>query len=333
MSEEISGARARARQLAANSIRWRPAEFAFWAVAVVAIFALPQRHLLLNEIAILALFALSIDLILGFAGIVSLGHAAFFGVGAYAAGLLAKGGIAEPVTGLAAAGAIAAVVGFATSFLVIRGTDLTRLMVTLGVALVFVELANRFEEVTGGVDGLLGISMGPILGLFEFDFGGTTAYCYSLSVLLAVFLFARRLVNSPFGASLRALKENRMRAGAVGIPTARRIVAVYTVAAGVAGLAGALLAQTTSFVSLEVLDFARSADGLLMLVIGGTGYLYGGPLGAIAFTLMRDALSTLTPAYWMFWMGAILVALVVVGRERVVEWCATRLAKLRGRTP
>jgi branched-chain amino acid transport system permease protein len=330
MTDGSGDVRDRARRQVAAVARWHPAEFAFWAVAIATIFVLPSRHLLLNEIAITALFALSIDLILGYAGIVSLGHAAFFGVGAYAAGLIAKAGYAEPVTGLLAAGGIAAAVGLATSFLVIRGSDLTRLMVTLGVALVFVELANRFEAITGGVDGLLGISMGPILGLIEFDFGGTTAYCYSLAVLFAALVAARRLVNSPFGVSLRALKENRMRAGAIGVPTTRRIVAIYTIAAGFAGLAGGLLAQTTSFVSLEVLDFARSADGLLVLVIGGSGYLYGGPLGAIGFILMRDALSTMTPAYWMFWMGAILVALVVVGRERIVSAVADTFAHLRG---
>ncbi|MBI1243875.1 MAG: branched-chain amino acid ABC transporter permease [Alphaproteobacteria bacterium] len=330
MSEIVGNSRERARRSAAASSRWRLPELAFWGCAVAAIFLLPSRHLLLNEIAIVGLFAMSIDLILGYAGIVSLGHAAFFGVGAYAAGLLAKSGYVEPASGLLFAGAIAATVGFSASFLVIRGSDLTRLMVTLGVALVFVEVANRFESVTGGVDGLLGISMGPILGLFEFDFGGTTAYCYSLCVLFVMFLIARRIVNSPFGTSLRALKENRMRAGAIGIPTAKRIVAVYSISAGFAGIAGALLAQTTAFVSLEVLDFARSADGLLILVIGGSGYLYGGIIGSIAFALMRDALSTLTPAYWLFWMGAILVALVVVGRERIVD-CAKALSlRVRG---
>ncbi len=330
MRSATASAREKARQAVADATRWQTPELAFWAVAIAAIFLFPSRHLLLNEIAIVGLFALSIDLILGYAGIVSLGHAAFFGVGAYTAGLLAKAGIGEPVAGLAIAAAVAAAVGFATSFLVIRGSDLTRLMVTLGVALVFVEIANRFESITGGVDGLLGISMGPILGLFEFDFGGTTAYCYSLAVLFGMFLVARRLVRSPFGTSLRALKENRLRAGAIGIPTARRIVTIYTISASIAGVAGALLAQTTAFVSLEVLDFARSADGLLILVIGGSGYLYGGLLGAIAFALMRDALSSLTPAYWMFWMGAILVALVVVGRERVVAKFAAAVDRLRG---
>ncbi len=324
-------ARERARAQFAAAARWRPAEIAFWIVAFGALALLPARHLLLNEIAILALFALSIDLILGYAGIVSLGHAAFFGVGAYVAGLLAKHGFGEPVGGLLVAGTVAGAVGFATSFLILRGTDLTRLMVTLGVALVFYEIANRFDSITGGADGLIGVTVGPILGRFAFDFGGTTAYAYSLVVLFVLFLLARRLVHTPFGLSLRALKENRTRAAAVGIATTRRIVAIYTLAAAYAGCAGALLAQTNAFVSLETLDFARSADGLLVLVIGGSGYLYGGPVGAIAFKLMKDTLSSFTPAYWLFWMGLILVALVLVGRDRLTAQAADLYRRIVGK--
>ncbi|GAB4183645.1 MAG: branched-chain amino acid ABC transporter permease [Thalassobaculales bacterium] len=304
--------------------RWKPAEYAFWAAALAAFLLLPERHLLLNEIAILGLFALSLDLILGYAGIVSLGHAAFFGAGAYVAGLLAKHGLGEPLAGLALAGLAAALLGFLASFLVLRGSDLTRLMVTLGVALLCYELANRFDGITGGADGLIGIAVGPILGWIEFDFRGTTAYGYSLAVLFACFLLARRIVHSPFGLSLQAVKANPLRARSIGISPGRRIVAIYTLAAAYAGLAGGLLAQTTQFVSLEVLDFARSADALLVLVIGGSGYLYGGPLGAIAYKLLKDTLSTATPAYWLFWMGLFLVILVMAGRERV----AARIALL-----
>ena len=171
-----------------------------------SVFLLPSKHLILTEIAILALFALSLDLILGYAGIVSLGHAAFFGFGAYVAGILAKHGIInEPVLALLASGLAAAVLGFVTSFLVLRGSDLTRLMVTLGVALVLREIANQLE-ITGGADGLQGVVMEPILGHFAFDIFGQTAYVYSLVVLFVLFLIARRIVNSPFGLSLRSVQ-------------------------------------------------------------------------------------------------------------------------------
>lgn len=310
---------------------WKPGELVFWLLAAAALPLLPDRHLLLNEIAILALFALSLDLILGYAGIVSLGHAAFFGLGAYTAGLLATHGLAEPVTGLLVAAVVVGLAGFATSFLILRGSDLTRLMVTLGVQLLLQELANRLDWLTGGSDGLPGIAPAPILGAFSFDFRGTTAYAYSLAVLLALFVLARRIVHSPFGLSLRAVKDNRLRAASIGIAPARRIAAIYTLAAVYAGIAGALLAQTTQFVSLEVLDFARSADALLVVVIGGAGYLYGGLVGALAFTLLRDALSAVTPAYWLFWMGLFLVVLVLVGRDRLVGQAARLVEPLIAR--
>jgi branched-chain amino acid transport system permease protein len=299
--------------------RWGLGEILFWLVAVATLFLLPERHLILNEIVIIGLFALSLDLILGYAGIVSLGHAAFFGLGAYVAGILAREGIADPLVGLVAGAVAGALLGFVTSFLVLRGSDLTKLMVTLGIALVLGEVANQASWLTGGADGLQGISMGPILGLFEFDIFGTTAYAYSLTVTFLLFVIARRIVVSPYGLSLCSIRDNPLRARAVGISVNRRLVAVYTLAAAYAGIAGVLLAQTTQFVSLDVLAFHRSADVMLVLVIGGVGYLYGGLIGAVVFKVLQDVLSAWTPQYWQFWIGLILVILVLAGRERMTE--------------
>lgn len=303
--------------LAARRARIHPLAVAFWIAAFAAIPLLPGRHLILNEIAILALFAVSLDLILGYAGIVSLGHAAFFGVGAYTAGLLAKHLIGEPVTGLLLGAAVAGALGFATSFLLLRGADLTRLVVTLGVALLLGEVANQASALTGGADGLQGVTIGPILGLFAFDLFGTTAYAFSLSVLFLLMVVARRLVGSSFGLSLIGIRDNPLRAAAVGAPVDRRLVLVYAISAAYAGAAGALAAVTTGFVSLDVFDITRSADVLLALIIGGGGYLYGGIVGAIAFKVLQDVLSGLTPQYWHFWIGLMLVVLVLVGRDRI----------------
>jgi branched-chain amino acid transport system permease protein len=301
--------------------RWHPLEVAFWLAAFAAIYLFPDRHLILTEIAWLGLFALSLDLILGYAGIISLGHAAFFGLGAYTAALLAKHGIInEPVLALIVAGLAAMALGFVTSFLVLRGSDLTRLMVTLGVALVLRELANRYGWLTGGADGLQGVTIGPVLGIFRFDMFGHTGYTYCLTVLFILFLIARRVVNSPFGLSLMSVKGNPLRSSAIGISVDARLIAIYTVAAGYAGIAGALLAQTTAFASLEVFSFDRSADLLLVLIIGGAGYLYGGLIGAIIFKFMQDFLSELTPQYWPFWIGLVLVVIVLVGRDRITSW-------------
>jgi branched-chain amino acid transport system permease protein len=313
-----------ARSLAAYA-RWRWWELALLAALPLSWLLLPGQALLLKDIAILALFAVSLDLILGYAGIVSLGHAAFFGFGAYVAALFAKEVLPDPIIGLVVAIAVSALLGLATSVLILRGSDLTRLMVTLGVASILYELANKLDWLTGGADGLTGVVIGPVtvpftsLPGFEFDLNGRVAYAYTLVVLILVLLVARRLVHSPFGASLQALRDNRLRAASIGLSVPLRLATVYTIAGGVAGAAGALLAQTTGFASLDVFDFHRSAEVMLVLVIGGTGYLYGGIFGAIVFKLLHDLISAWTPQYWNFWLGLFLVVLVLVGRERFVR--------------
>ncbi len=305
-------------QLLAPS-RWRAWEVLLWLVIWAAPFALGQHAALINEIAILALFALSLDMILGYAGIVSLGHAAFFGLGAYGAALFAKHVMPDPLAGLAVATLLAAVLGALTSPMIVRGTDLTRLMVTMGVALVLLELANKFDTLTGGADGLQGVVMGPLLGRFEFDLGARVASFYSLSVLFVAFLLLRRVVHSPLGLSLQALRDNRLRVSAIGMSVSGRLAAVYTLGAALAGAAGALLAQTTGFASLDVLEFHRSADVLLALIIGGAGWLWGGLVGAIAFKVLHDLISAVTAQYWTFWIGLFLVLLMLVGRERLFK--------------
>ena len=300
-----------------ESSRWKAWEPVVWLLVFASPFVVAQHALIINEIAIVALFALSLDLILGYTGIVSLGHAAFLGFGAYSAALFAKHVMPDPLVGLAVGIVAATALGAVCSFTIMRGTDLTRLMVTLGMALLLLELANKLDWLTGGSDGLQGVTMGPLLGRFEFDLVGQTAAWYSLTVLLVIFLLARRLVHSPFGATLMAVRDNRLRAMAIGIPVSARLAVAYTVAAGVAGAAGALLAQTTGFASLDVFALERSADLMLILVIGGVGWLYGGIAGAVVFKLMHDVISGITPQYWTFWIGLFLVVLMLVGRERL----------------
>ena len=302
-----------------NDSRWKVWEPVFWLLALASPFLLSKHALIINEIAIVALFAISLDLVLGYTGIVSLGHAAFFGMGAYAAALFAKLAMPDPLVGLVFAVLVATVLGAICSFTILRGSDLTRLMVTLGMALILFELANKLDWLTGGADGLQGVVMGPLLGKFEFDLAGRTSAFYSIVVALVFFVLARRLTRSAFGATLMAIRDNRLRARAIGIPVASRLAVIYTVAAGVTGAAGALLAQTTGFASLDVFSFDRSADVMLLLVIGGTGWLYGGIAGAVVFKIMQDVISTITPQYWTFWIGLFLVVLMLVGRERLLR--------------
>jgi branched-chain amino acid transport system permease protein len=308
-----------AQQSLLRARRMKPWEPVAWLLAFASPVLFPEHALIINEIAIVGLFAVSLDLVLGYAGIVSLGHAAFFGLGAYTAALFARHVMPDPHVGLLVAIAAAALLGLAASLTVLRGSDLTRLMVTLGVALILGELANKLDWLTGGTDGIQGLAIAPVLGRFEFDLSGRTAAYYSLTVLLVLFVAARRLVHSPFGATLTAIRDNRLRAMAVGIPVPARLMAVYTVAAAMAGAAGALFTQTSGFASLDVFEFHRSADVLLMLVIGGTGWLYGGLAGAIVFRLLQDFVSQITPQYWTFWIGLFLVVLVLAGRDRLLK--------------
>ncbi len=306
--------------------RWRWWEIALWLALLAAIFALPSRAALINEALIAGLFALSLDLILGLAGVVSLGHAAFFGLGAYTAAITANAGYDDPLIGLAAAIPPSALVGFAAAPLLLRGADLTRLMVTMGVALMLGELANQNGWLTGGADGL-NFTVAPLFGRFSIGSigdGPRNAALFSLAVLFALFFAARRLARSPFGISLAAVRENRLRAGALGVSASRRVIAIYTASAVYAGIAGALLAETTQIVSLDLFEFHRSADVMLMLIIGGAGWLYGGIIGAGVFIVIRDVVSAATPVYWEFWIGLMLVALVLFGRERLA-----RLVRLR----
>jgi branched-chain amino acid transport system permease protein len=301
-----------------RAARWQRAEWAFWLLPVVAYFAFPQNLVFLSQIAVTGLFCLSLDLILGYAGIVSLGHTAFFGVGAYTAGLLASHGYGDPLLGLLAAAACSAALGYSTSFLVLRGADLTRLMVTLGVAMMLYEAANKLTDITGGVDGVQGMVVEPLFGRFPFDLYGKTAYVYSVVVLFALFWVARRLVHSPVGLSLRGIRLNVSRMPALGTPVNRRLAAIYTVGAAYAGVAGAVLAQTTQFVAVDVLAFPRSAELLLMLVLGGAGNLYGALVGAIVFMTAHHLLSDINPQYWEFWLGMLLVLIVLFARDGII---------------
>ena len=293
-------------------MRWRWGEIVFWLATLLPFILAPDYLLLASQVAIAALFVLSLDLILGFAGIVSLGHAAYFGTGAYAAGLISKWGWGEPLTGLLVAALAAGLFGYVTSFIIARFRHLPLIMITLGIGLLLQESANSASWLTGGFDGLQGIHTWPILGRFRFDLYGYTAYGYALAALFVIFLGARRLINSPFGLALRGIRDNSQRMRAIGAKTHSHIRTIYTIAAMIAGASGAILAQTTETVSLEVLGFQRSADVLVMLILGGTGRLYGGLLGAVVYMVARDQFSGLNPQYWYFWIGLLLIAVVVV---------------------
>ncbi len=289
-----------------------------WLLAIGAFFIFEPYRALGAQIFATVLFALSLDLIMGYAGILTLGHSAFFGVGAYVCGVLSVHGMGDPLLGLLAAALGAALVGFASGAIVLRTSGLTLLMQTLVVAALLQELANKAHSITGGSDGLLGMKITPVLGVFRFDLFGTTAYVYSLAVLFIGWLVARNIVESPFGRSLTGIRENVNRMHAIGAPVDRRKLIVYTISAAMAGVAGALIAQTTSLVGLDSLGIERSGDLLIMLIIGGPGKLYGAFIGAPLYMIARDRFSEINPVYWYFWIGLFMVFIVVFARGGVL---------------
>lgn len=306
--------------------RWRIWETVFWVLVAACYFLFPGHLVLATQVLIVGLFTLSLDLILGYAGIVTLGHAAFFGTGAYVAAWLAQAGWGEPFSGLVVAGLVSGLLGYLTSHLM-RGRDLTLLMVTLGIGLMLYEAANKAVKFTGGVDGLPGVEIWPVLGLFRFDIQGRVSFLYSLAVVFLLFLVVRRIIHSPFGLALRGLRDNAKRIPAIGVNLRAKLVTAYAIGAAVAGVAGALLTQTTQFVGIDVLSFQRSADVLIMLILGGAGILYGSFVGAAVFLVVQDRLADINPQYWLFWLGALLVIIVLFvpegilgGLQRINAW-------------
>jgi branched-chain amino acid transport system permease protein len=313
-SHTLGGDKARDRAAAylIHRHRFQPAETLPWLLAIAAYFVFPNNMTFGNQTLIMVMFALSLDLILGYAGIVSLGHAAFFGIGAYTVGLLiARLGWSEPLSSLVAAAVISALVGLITGWFLLHYRGLTIIMLTLATAIMLQEAGNLRSDISGGYDGLPGLVISPLFGLFDYDLYGRVNYLYVLGVLAVVFYIVRRIVYSPFGQALTGIRENVRRMNAIGSPVHRRLVTVYTISAAIAGVAGALFTQTNAYVTLTVFDFDNSAKVMVMLILGGTGRLYGAFLGAVVYMILEDYFSKLSPTFWQFGIGLILVLAVL----------------------
>jgi branched-chain amino acid transport system permease protein len=329
-------ARERAAEYLLRRHRFQPAEALPWLFAIAVYFIFPDRMTFGSQVVVMVMFALSLDLILGYAGIVTLGHAAFFGIGAYTVGLgAARWGWTEPISGLFAAAIVSALVGFITGWFLLRYRGLTLLMLTLATAIMLQETGNLRSDFSGGYDGLPGLEFKPLLGIFQYDLYGRANYIYALIVLAVVFFFVRRIIYSPFGQALTGIRENVRRMHAIGSPVHRRLVTVYTIAAGIAGVAGALFTQTNAYVTLTVFDFDNSAKVMVMLILGGTGRLYGAFIGATVYMVLEDHLSKLSPTFWQFGIGLMLVLAVLFARRGLLglfEDFGKYLAKRRAKS-
>jgi branched-chain amino acid transport system permease protein len=271
-------------------------------------------------------------LILGYAGIITLGHSAFFGLGAYVAGILAvRYGVTDALSQLAAAAAGAGALGIATGAIVLRTQGITQLMLTLAIAAICLEIAQTATALTGGADGLSGIVIAPLFGAFRFDLLGKTAYLWCLAMVFAGWWLARRIIYSPFGVTLAGIRESSARMQAIGVPVYRRLLVAYTLSAMMAGLAGALLTQTNQFVGLNVLGFEPAGELMVMLILGGVGRLYGAFVGPVVFLVAQDFLARQFPAYWYFGIGLMLVLVVLFARGGILGIFDALFARVRGR--
>ena len=296
---------------------WEPLP---WILALAFYCAFPRHLGFGTELLVTILFAISLDLALGYAGIITLGHAAFFGAGAYTVGMLAYHGIwNEPITSLIAAAAVAAAIGLLSGLVLLRTTGLTLLMLTLCTMALLEEAANLGAEYTGGFDGLPSITIPPLLGLFEFNpLFPKTQYLYVLAVLFLCFVFARTLVYSPFGQSLTGIRENTLRMHAVGAPVRTRLVVCYTISAALAGIAGGLWAQANAYVNLGTLGLDRAATVLIIRVLGGYGRLYGAFVGAVAYMALSHYLAKIYPTAWQLGLGLMLMIIALFARGGVL---------------
>jgi branched-chain amino acid transport system permease protein len=284
-----------------------------------------------TRMIVLATCVMSLDLIVGYCGLVTLGHAAFFGVGAYTAGILALRATPDPLVGLAAGGAAGAVIGLASGTVLLRGRRLTLIMLSLVTVLIVQEAANRANWLTGGADGLQGIVMGPLLGRFAFDLYGRAAYTYAAVVLAAAFLAFRSVVDSNFGRSLVGIRENEARMRAIGTPVDARLRRAFVISATMAGVAGALQAQVAEFVSLNAVSVEFSGEVMIMLILGGAGRRYGAFLGAPLYVFMQDYLAKEDPANWYLWIGIMLLVIVIFAPGGLTRWIAALAGRVEGR--
>lgn len=314
-----------------HRLRWW--EVLPWAAAVAFYFAFPDYLGFGTELLIAILFALSLDLALGYAGIVTLGQAAFFGTGAYAVGLLAFHGIwTEPISSLVIAAFAAAAVGLFSGLVLLRTRGLTLLMLTICTMALLEQAANMAHDYTGGFDGLPSLPIAPVFGVFEFNpLYPNTQFLYSLAVVLVCFLFLRTLVYSPFGQSLTGIRENLLRMHAVGSPVRRRLVICYTISAAIAGVAGGLWAQTNAYVNLSVFSLDRAATVLIVLILGGYGRLYGAFVGAVVYLALEHFLARIYPTAWQLGLGVLLVLIALFARNGVLGLGETLWRRLRAR--
>lgn len=302
------------------------------AIGILGYLLFPNNLALLTRIIAIALLVLSIDLVTGYCGVATLGHAALFGAGAYAAGIAAvHAGITEPFSMVLIGALGGALAGLVSGAVILRAHGLPQLVLSIAVIHLFHEAANKLSTWTGGSDGLSGISPDPLLGIFAFDLWGRTAYVFSLALLIVVVIVLRQLVRSPFGMLCRGVREDPIRIAAMGASVKSTLLKMYVISGAVAGVGGALNAISTQVVGLDSLSFTLSAEGLVMLVLGGTGSLYGALIGTLSFMWFEDLVSAANPFHWLTMVGVLLIAVVLFAPRGLYGSATVLLRRLKER--
>lgn len=271
----------------------------------------PDNLAFLTRVISVALLVLSLDLIVGYCGIASLGQGALYGAGAYAAGIACVHGITDPVLLILIGAMAGAVMGLLMGAIMLRAHGLPQLVLSIAIVQLLHEAANKASSVTGGSDGLSGMSPAPLFGLFEFDLWGRSAYLFGLGLLLIVFAVLRFVTRSPFGMVCRGLKEDPLRISALGIHAFPVLLKMFVISGTVAGMGGALAAIATQVVGLDSVSFEVSANALVMLVLGGIGHLHGALIGTVIFMALEHVVAAINPFHWMTLVGAVLIAIVL----------------------
>jgi branched-chain amino acid transport system permease protein len=299
------------------------------ALGAVGYYLFPDDLAFLTRLIGISFLVLSLDLVTGYCGIATLGHAAQFGVAAYAAGIACVRGVTDPLALLGVGILAGTLMGLVSGALIARFRGLPQLVLSIAVGQLVAALANKLQGLTGGSDGLSGITPGKVFGLYNFDMYSRTAYLFSLAVLIVVFVALTRFVRSPFGLMCRAIKDDDLRAKMIGVAVYPRLVIMYGVSGAVAGVGGALTAMSTGVVGLDSVAFERSAEVLVMLVLGGAGHLWGALGGAVIFMIFEHIVAAANPFHWMTLVGLLLILIVVFAPKGLIEPVLSLIARFR----
>ncbi|WP_295848470.1 branched-chain amino acid ABC transporter permease [Tardiphaga sp.] len=319
---------------AKRQISFAPEAGGALAIAVlgaIGYYLFPDDLAFLTRLIGIAFLVLSLDLVTGYCGIATLGHAALFGVAAYAAGIACVRGVTDPIALLMVGIVAGTLMGVISGALIARFRGLPQLVLSIAVGQLVAALANKLQWLTGGSDGLSGIAPGKVFGIYHFDMYSRTAFLFSLAALVIVFVALTRFSRSPFGLMCRAIKDDDLRAKMIGVAIYPRLVIMYGVSGAVAGVGGALTAISTGVVGLDSVSFERSAEVLVMLVLGGAGHLWGALAGTVIFMIFEHIVAAANPFHWMMLVGLLLIGIVLFAPKGLIAPVLKLAARVKGR--